>query len=187
MPFDFRPLRIPEVVLIEAKAFPDDRGYFLETYKRSQFVAHGIEAAFVQDNCSHSVRSVLRGLHYQKNPAAQAKLVLVTRGSIYDVAVDLRRGSPTFGQWVAEELSDQNHRMLYVPVGFAHGFFTLSAEAEVLYRVTAEYAPEQDGGIRWDDPTVGVAWPSAQCIVSGKDADLPTLEHADFNFVYDRT
>lgn len=184
VPFLFRSLRIPEVVLVEAKAFPDDRGYFMETYKQSDFSKNGITAAFVQDNCSYSARGVLRGLHYQRHPAGQAKLVMATRGSIYDVAVDLRRGSPTFAQWVAEELSDANHRMLFVPAGFAHGFFTLSEEAQVLYRVTAEYAPDADGGIRWDDPTIGVNWPAGHATLSKKDARLPTLQQADLNFEY---
>lgn len=184
MPFEFRPLRIPEVVLVEAKAFPDERGYFMETYKQSEFVAHGITAPFVQDNCSYSVRGVLRGLHYQRHPAAQGKLVMVTRGSIYDVAVDIRRGSPTFGWWVAEELSAANRRMLFVPEGFAHGFFTISEDAQVLYRVTAEYAPQHDAGLLWSDPTIGVEWPSTQCTVSQKDAVLPTLDRANINFEY---
>ena len=184
MPFTFRPLRIPEVILVEARAFGDPRGYFLETYKRSAFLAGGIDADFVQDNCSHSVRGVLRGLHFQRDPAAQGKLVQCIRGAILDVAVDLRRGSPTFGQWVAEELSEANHRLLYVPAGFAHGFYTCSAEADVSYKVTAEYSPQHDGGVRWDDPTLAVAWPEGERIVSDKDAVLPHLAQAELNFTY---
>lgn len=183
MPFTFHRLAIPAVVLVQARAFPDDRGYFLETYKRSDFVAGGISEHFVQDNCSHSVRGVLRGLHYQKDPAAQGKLVCAVRGTIFDVAVDMRQGSPTFGQWVGEELSNENQRLLYVPPGFAHGFCVLSAEAEVVYKVTAEYAPQQDRGIRWNDPAVGVAWPVREPILSPKDAALPLLAEADNNFV----
>jgi dTDP-4-dehydrorhamnose 3,5-epimerase len=184
VPFAFRPLEIPDVVVVEAKAFPDARGFFAETYKASEFEAHGIPHRFVQDNLSHSVRGVLRGLHYQKDPAAQGKLVLAVRGEIFDVAVDLRRGSPTYGRWVAEVLSGENHRMLWVPPGFAHGFLVLSDEADVLYKVTAEYAPELDRGIRWDDPTIGVAWPIRTPILSPKDAAAPLLAEADCDFVY---
>lgn len=184
MPFTFTRLAIPDVVLVEARAFADDRGYFVETYKRSEFVANGIGESFVQDNCSHSSRGVLRGLHYQKDPSAQGKLVSVTRGEIFDVAVDLRKGSPTFGQWVGELLTSANHRLLYVPAGFAHGFCTISAEADVTYKVTSEYAPHEDRGIRWDDPAVGVRWPIRQPILSPKDAALPALHDADNNFVY---
>lgn len=184
LPFTFTRLAIPEVVLVEARAFGDPRGYFVETYKRSEFVANGIPEAFVQDNCSHSTEGVLRGLHYQKDPAAQGKLVTAIRGRILDVAVDLRRGSPTFGTWVGEELSADNHRLLYVPAGFAHGFCVLSAEADVVYKVTAEYSPAHDRGIRWDDPAVGVVWPVAAPTVSAKDAALPLLAEADNTFRY---
>lgn len=186
MPFTFRPLRLPEVILVEARAFGDARGYFLETYKRSAFATAGIDAEFVQDNCSHSVRGVLRGLHFQREPAAQGKLVQCVEGAILDVAVDVRRGSPSFGQWVQEELSEANHRMLYVPAGFAHGFYTLSTEAWVAYKVTAEYSEQHDGGIRWDDPEVGVAWPEGERIVSSRDATLPYLAQAELNFSYAR-
>lgn len=184
MPFTFRSLDIPEVVLIEARAFGDDRGYFVETYKRSDFVANGVAEHFVQDNCSHSTYGVLRGLHFQKDPAAQGKLVSVVRGRIFDVAVDLRRGSPWFGRWVAEELSADNHRLLYVPPGFAHGFCALSEEADVVYKVTAEYAPAEDRGVCWHDPTIGVRWPVERPSLSPKDAVLPTLDAADINFSY---
>lgn len=187
MPFAFRPLRIPEVILVEPRAFGDARGYFLETYKRSAFVGAGIDAEFVQDNCSHSVQGVLRGMHFQREPAAQGKLVQCVQGAILDVAVDLRRGSPTFGQWVAEELSEGNHHLLYVPVGFAHGFYTLSGEARVAYKVTSEYSAQHDGGIRWDDPELGVAWPEGERIVSARDAALPHLAQAEFTFSYARS
>lgn len=186
VPFTFRHLAIPEVVLVEARAFADERGFFVETYKRSEFTANGITEAFVQDNFSHSVRGVLRGLHFQKNPAAQGKLVAAIRGEILDVAVDLRRGSPTFGRWVAETLSDGNHRLLYVPPGFAHGFCTLSDEADVVYKVTAEYSPDNDRGIRWNDPDIGVEWPMARPLLSPKDAAHPTSGDADINFTYPR-
>jgi dTDP-4-dehydrorhamnose 3,5-epimerase len=147
MPFRFRPLEIPDVILIEARGFPDARGFFTETYKRSEFRANGIADEFVQDNWSRSVKGVLRGLHYQAPPKAQAKLVIVTRGEIFDVAVDLRKGSPTYRRWVGVTLSADERSLLYLPAGFAHGFLTLSEEADVLYKVSAEYAPDLDRGI----------------------------------------
>jgi dTDP-4-dehydrorhamnose 3,5-epimerase len=159
MPFCFTRLQLPEVVLVEATAWSDDRGFFVEMYKRSEFAAHGIPQAFVQDNYSHSSRGVLRGLHYQKDPRAQGKLVSVVNGQIFDVAVDIRRGSPTYGRWVGVTLSAAPFRLLYVPAGFAHGFCVLSQEADVLYKVTDEYAPELDRGILWNDPAIGVDWP----------------------------
>jgi len=182
MPFEFRRLAVPDVLLVEARIFGDERGFFMETYKHSDFAAHGIADAFVQCNRSHSVRGVLRGLHYQKDPRAQAKLVVALQGEIFDVAVDIRHGSPTYGRWVGERLSGQNGRMLYVPVGFAHGFCALSDTADVLYMVTDEYAPECDRGILWNDPEIGIDWPIAAPILSSKDAQLPALLHADNNF-----
>jgi len=184
MPFTFTRLEIPEVLLVEAKTFGDARGFFIETYKRSDFVTQGISHPFVQDNYSHSIRGVLRGLHYQKEPAAQGKLVAVVRGEIVDVAVDIRHGSPTYGRWVSVILSDTNHQMLYVPVGFAHGFCVLSAEADVVYKATAEYAPELERGIRWDDPALGIRWPVHDPILSPNDTRLPPLQQADHYFVY---
>jgi dTDP-4-dehydrorhamnose 3,5-epimerase len=182
MPFQFQRLAIPDVLLVEAQTFDDNRGFFVETYKRSDFAAHGIADAFVQCNRSHSVRGVLRGLHYQIHPRAQAKLVSVLQGEIFDVAVDIRHGSPTYGRWVGERLSGQNGRMLYVPVGFAHGFCALSDRADVLYMVTDEYAPECDRGLLWNDPDIGIDWPITNPILSAKDAQLPTLRQADNNF-----
>jgi dTDP-4-dehydrorhamnose 3,5-epimerase len=182
MPFQFQRLAIPDVLLVEVQTFDDNRGFFMETYKRSDFAAHGIGDAFVQCNRSHSVRGVLRGLHYQIHPRAQAKLVSVLQGEIFDVAVDIRHGSPTYGRWVGERLSGQNRRMLYVPMGFAHGFCALSDGAEVLYMVTDEYAPECDRGLLWNDPDIGIDWPIADPILSSKDAQLPTLRQADNNF-----
>jgi len=187
MPFRFQRLKIPEVLLIEAQTFEDQRGFFLETYKRSVFTAHGISNPFVQDNYSYSVKGVLRGLHYQKHPKAQGKLVEVIQGEIFDVAVDLRRGSPTYGRWIGVMLSDKNHQMLYVPVGFAHGFCVLSDEADVVYKVTAEYAPEFERGIIWNDPEIGIQWPIENPLLSAKDARLPFLRDADNNFVYEGT
>jgi dTDP-4-dehydrorhamnose 3,5-epimerase len=185
MPFSFQTLEIPDVILIEARSFPDDRGFFMETYKQSDFEQHGIPWNFVQDNYSHSSqRGVLRGLHYQKDPKAQGKLVLAIRGEIFDVAVDIRTGSPTYGKWVGVELSDKNHRMLYVPAGFAHGFVVLSSEADVTYRVTEEYAPEVDRGILWNDPDLAITWPIDEPLLSPKDEAMPLLKDADNNFEF---
>ena len=177
----FTRLAIPEVILIEPRVFADDRGFFLETYQHSTFAEYGIPH-LVQSNHSHSRRDVLRGLHYQKAPLAQGKLVTAICGEIFDVGVDIRRGSPTYGQWVGEVLSAENHRLLYLPPGFAHGFCVLSAEADVIYQVTAEYSPTHDRGIRWDDPEIGVEWPLSAPLLSPKDAVQPLLADADNNF-----
>lgn len=185
--FRFTKLVIPDVVLVEPAVFRDHRGFFMETYKRSEFKANGIPDQFVQDNYSHSVRGVLRGLHYQKNPQAQAKVVMVLKGEIFDVAVDIRKDSPTFGKWVSAVLSAQNCHMIYVPGGFAHGFCVLSEEADVLYKATEEYAPELDRGIIWNDPDIGIRWPTAEPILSAKDAQLPPLKDTDNDFVYEGT
>jgi len=185
MPFEFHRLDLPEVILVQATRFGDARGFFMETYKASAFAAGGIPGPFVQDNLSRSTRGVLRGLHYQKHPHAQGKLVSVIRGTILDVAVDIRQGSPTYGQWRSCELSGGTGTMLYVPVGFAHGFCVLSDEADVLYKVTAEFDPELDRGILWNDPDIGVEWPVADPILSPKDAGLPPLRLADNNFKFE--
>lgn len=182
MPFTFAPLSIPDVILITPRVFLDPRGYFLETYKYSEFAAHGIRDIFVQDNHSHSAKDVLRGLHFQHPPKAQGKLVRAVRGAVFDVAADIRPSSPTFGQWVGEVLSDENRRMLYIPPGFAHGFAVLSDIADVSYKVTAEYAPEYDSGIAWNDPTLAIQWPVATPLISSKDAALPPLLAADIRF-----
>jgi dTDP-4-dehydrorhamnose 3,5-epimerase len=182
MPFTFEPLQIPDVILIRPRVFPDARGFFLETYKYSDFAANGIPERFVQDNHSRSTRGVLRGLHFQNPPRAQGKLVRVVSGEIFDVAVDIRPGSATFGQWVGEILSDENHHMLYIPPGFAHGFVVLSDVADVTYKVTAEYAPELDSGIIWNDPAIAIQWPVQVPILSAKDAALPSLLEADNRF-----
>ena len=184
MPFTFTPLEIPEVILVEAQAFGDARGFFQELYKQSDFASHGISRPFVQDNYSHSVRGVLRGLHYQHEPAAQGKLVTVLRGVIFDVAVDMRHGSPTYGRWVGLTLADTDHQMLYIPVGFAHGFCVLSEEADMVYKVTAEYAPELEGGIRWDDPELDIRWPVQAPLLSPTDVRLPPLRQAEHHFIY---
>ncbi len=184
MPFTFTPLAVSDVLLIEPHVFGDERGFFLETYKHSAFASAGIPRHFVQINHSRSVRNVLRGLHYQKAPAAQGKLVMVMNGAIFDVAVDIRKGSPTYGQWVGEKLSADNHRLLYIPPGFAHGFCVLSEMADVLYQVTAEYSPDHDSGILWNDPDIGIEWPITHPQLSAKDGQQPRLRAADNNFVY---
>lgn len=178
MPFQFSRLAIPDVVLIEPQAFIDERGCFMESYKRSDFVAFGIREEFVQDNHSRSTRGVLRGLHYQRPPRSQAKLVRVVVGEIFDVAVDIRKGSPTYGKWVGEILSAENRCMLYVPPGFAHGFCVLSKVAEGLYMASEEYSPEHEAGIIWNDPEIGIHWPIERPILSKKDAALPRLREA---------
>ena len=184
MPFKFERLEIPELVLIEPRVFHDERGFFMETYKYSEFAAFGIQERFVQDNHSRSVKGVLRGLHYQNPPKAQGKLVRAVVGEIFDVAVDIRKGSPTYGKWVGVRLSAENKRMLYIPPGFAHSFCVLSDVAEVVYKVTEEYAPECEAGIIWNDPEIGIEWPIADPIVSPKDAKWPTLREAANGFRY---
>ena len=184
MPFNFKRLKIPDVILVEPQVFPDERGFFTETFKESIFKENGINTKFVQDNYSHSIKGTLRGLHYQKNPSAQAKLVTALKGEIFDVAVDIRKGSPTYGKWVGEILSEKNHKLLYVPQGFAHGFCVLSDEADVIYKVNNEYSPETDRGLLWNDPEVGVKWPIEKPITSKKDQQQPLLENIDNNFQY---
>jgi dTDP-4-dehydrorhamnose 3,5-epimerase len=184
MPFRFENLAIPDLVVVDLQAFEDNRGFFLEMYKRSAFAAHGIPDTFVQDNYSHSQKGVIRGLHYQKHPKAQAKLVMVLQGEIFDVAVDVRRDSPTYGNWTGIVLSARDYRSIYIPVGFAHGFGVLSESASVLYKVTQEYSPECEQGIIWNDPDVGVRWPIATPIVSRTDSQLPRLREANHDFKY---
>jgi dTDP-4-dehydrorhamnose 3,5-epimerase len=179
MPFSFYPQAIPDVILVEPQRAGDARGFFMETYKRSAFVANGITETFVQDNYSHSVRGVLRGLHYQKAPQAQGKLVMVFQGEVFDVAVDIRKGSPTFGRWVGVTLCASTPRLFYIPPGFAHGFCVLSETADFVYKVTAEYAPALERGIQWDDPAIGVQWPMADPILSARDMKQPPLSQAD--------
>jgi dTDP-4-dehydrorhamnose 3,5-epimerase len=182
MPFEFYRLEIPDVVFVKARRFPDERGFFQEMYKASAFAEHGIPAAFVQDNLSHSQQGVVRALHYQKAPHAQGKLVMVLHGRIYDVAVDIRRDSPTFSQWVGRELTSEGGEMLWVPPGFAHGFCVLSEEADLLYKVTDEYAPDCERGIIWNDPEIGIEWPIDEPLLSGRDAVLPLLRDAEIDF-----
>jgi dTDP-4-dehydrorhamnose 3,5-epimerase len=175
MGFRFQPLDIPEVILIEPDTYGDDRGFFRESFRRSAFAGGGIDREFVQANMSRSRAGVLRGLHFQRDPAAVAKLVGVARGRLFDVAADVRPGSPSFGRWVGEELSAENGRLLYVPEGFAHGFVALEDDTIATYLMTGEFSPEHDGGVRWNDPDIGVDWPIADPILSPKDEELPFL------------
>jgi len=178
MPFTFNRTKIEDVILVEPKVFGDNRGFFMESYKKSEFEQNGILDDFVQDNHSKSTKGVLRGLHYQLNPKAQAKLVRCTNGSIFDVAVDIRKDSKTFGQWVGYELSEENKNMLYIPEGFAHGFVVLSDEAELLYKTSNEFCPELDRGIRWNDPTINIDWGfEFEPLVSDKDNIQPFLKN----------
>jgi len=183
--FRFTRLDLPEVVMIEPKIYPDERGFFLESYKSSEFTRNGIVEQFVQQNHSHSLRGTLRGLHYQKHPKAQSKLVRVILGSIFDVVVDIRQGSPHYGRWLGVNLSAENQKMLYVPLGFAHGACVVSDEAALLYMVSSEYAPECEAGVIWNDPALGIRWPEEKPMLSSRDRMWPTLAHADNNFIYD--
>ncbi|HLX11627.1 MAG TPA: dTDP-4-dehydrorhamnose 3,5-epimerase [Bacteroidota bacterium] len=178
MGFSFSRLSIPDVILIAPELKGDSRGFFIETYKLSEFQSHGIPVAFVQDNHSRSTRNVLRGLHYQNAPKAQGKLVRCIRGTIYDVCVDIRKKSPTYGRWVGQELSEENRLMLYMPPGFAHGFVVTSEFAEVSYKCTEEYSPEHDKGILWNDPDIGIDWKCASPVLSAKDMGHPRLKDA---------
>jgi len=182
MPFTFRPLDIKEVVLITCKVFGDARGFFAETYKHSEFSEAGIYEHFVQDNHSKSSQGVLRGLHYQKEPMLQGKLVRCIRGRVFDVAVDIRKGYPTYGKWVGVELSEDNKQMLYIPPAFAHGFIVLSDSAEIIYKCTKEYSPAHNRGIIWNDPDIGIDWPIKNPLLSEEDKVLPCLKDADINF-----
>ena len=174
---EFEPTRLPEVVLITPRVFGDARGSFFETWHEQKFAQAGIDARFVQDNHSHSTLHSLRGLHFQIHQA-QGKLVRVTRGEVFDVAVDIRRSSPQFGQWAAARLSDRNHHMLWIPPGFAHGYLALTDEVDVVYKCTDFYAPQHERAIRWNDPTLGVQWPLPDGIapvLSARDAAAPLL------------
>jgi dTDP-4-dehydrorhamnose 3,5-epimerase len=185
MPFQFKKLSIPEVILITPEVYEDDRGFFIETYKKSEFEKNGINIDFVQDNYVKSEKGVLRGLHYQLNPKAQGKLVRVTKGKVLDVVVDIRKNSPTYGKYVAVELSASNKQMLWIPPGFAHGYLVLEDDTEFQYKVTSEYSPEHDRGIIWDDPSIRIKWPIDNPILSDKDSKLPLLKDAENNFSYD--
>jgi dTDP-4-dehydrorhamnose 3,5-epimerase len=168
------PAKLDGVYIIEPKTFYDNRGFFLETYHQRRYAGMGIDCNFVQDNLSRSVRGTLRGLHYQLR-CGQAKLIQVIRGVVFDVVLDIRRGSPSFGKWHGVDLSDENKRQLFVPEGLAHGFCVLSETADVVYKCTDFYAPEDEGGILWSDPDVAIQWPVASPLISDKDSRLPRL------------
>jgi len=171
------PTSLPGVLIIEPRVFNDPRGFFMETYNAGRFLENGLDLQFVQDNHSRSSYGVLRGLHYQE-PNPQGKLVRVSHGSIFDVAADIRTGSPTFGQWFGIELSDENKLQLWVPPGFAHGFCVTSERADLIYKCTALYDPKSERGILWNDPALGIEWPVADPILSDKDRTAPPLENA---------
>jgi dTDP-4-dehydrorhamnose 3,5-epimerase len=175
------PTSIEGLLILEPQVFGDERGIFLESFNQKVFdAAVGHEVRFVQDNHSRSTKGVLRGLHYQLPPHAQGKLVRVAQGSVFDVAVDLRRSSPSFGRWVGVDLSSENHRQLWLPPGLAHGFLVTSDSADFLYKTTRYYAPEAEGCVRWDDPTIGINWPllDRPPVLSGKDATALRLANA---------
>lgn len=184
--FKFTKTRIKDLYIIESKVFGDDRGYFMESYNRKDFVEAGLDMVFVQDNESRSKKGVLRGMHFQTK-YTQGKLVRVTQGAVYDVAVDLRKGSPTFGKWEGVLLTSENKKQFYVPEGFAHGFLVVSDEAVFNYKCTDYYAPEFDSGLLWNDPEVGIEWPLdgvKEILLSEKDKVQKTLKELDIPFEY---
>lgn len=179
MSFTFRALSIPDIILIEPVVFPDNRGYFFEIFRESEFNNANLPVIFPQDNFSFSGKNVIRGLHYQKHPKTQGKIVAVIKGRIWDVAVDIRRNSSTYLKWISIELNDENRSMLYIPPGFAHGFLALSEDVHLLYKCTNEYDSKLDAGIRWDDPDIGIRWPVKNPILSEKDAKLPHINQVE--------
>lgn len=183
MPFEFKKTEINGPIVIEPRYFGDDRGFFAETYKKSDFVKNGIPFEFSQDNHSCSSKGVLRGLHYQTEPSAQGKLVRVIRGKVWDVAVDIRKSSSTFGKWVGVELSEENRKMFFIPPGFAHGFLTLEDDTHFVYKCTNEYDSACDRSIRWDDIELAVKWPlellDGEPAISKKDSDAILLKDAE--------
>jgi len=186
MPFQFTKLDIPQVILIKPKVFSDERGFFMETYKYGDFAEFGINEQFIQANHSKSgPKGVVRGLHFQKKPFEQAKLIRTIAGSIFDVAVDIRKKSPTYRKYVSIVLSAENREILYIPVGFAHGFCTLEKNTEIVYECSNVYSSEYDRGIIWDDKNINIQWPVEEAILSDKDQHWPTLREADNNFIYE--
>jgi dTDP-4-dehydrorhamnose 3,5-epimerase len=183
MSFRFTPLTLPGLILVEVTRHGDARGFFAETYRESAFRAAGIELPFVQDNHSRSTCGVLRGLHYQLPPKPQGKLIRVIQGEVFDVVVDLRRGSPGYGRWVGTRLLGDDGRLLWIPPGFAHGFLVLSESVDLIYKVTAEFDAGLDRGIRWNDPAIGIEWPTDAPVLSPRDQALPTLANAENPFV----
>ena len=174
---------IADLCIIEPDVFGDNRGWFTESYSKSKLKDLGIETDFVQDNHSYSAeKGTLRGLHFQNNPKAQSKLIRCTKGAVLDVAVDLRKSSSTYKEWVAIELSAENKKMFFIPKGFAHGFLTLTENVEFQYKVDEYYSPEHDRSIRYDDPEIGIEWQNQNPILSAKDKDAPLLKNSDINF-----
>jgi len=186
MEFCFEQLEISDVLLVTHEIFKDQRGFFLESFREEPFLKQGIPH-FVQDNHARSSGKVLRGLHYQLRPAAIGKLVRCLLGRVFDVAVDIRQGSPTYGRWVGVELSDENCRMIYIPEGFAHAYCSLTEKCEVFYKTTGYYSAQHDRGFRWNDPGVKIKWPVSDPVLSAKDANAPLLEDADNNFFFTGT
>jgi len=178
MPLHFEPTELDEVLLCVPEVFCDARGFFVECYHAAKYVNGGVQTVFVQDNRSRSSKGVLRGLHYQIHKP-QAKLVTCIQGEIYDVAVDIRKGSPTFGKWSAAMLTESNHHQLFIPGGFAHGFCVVSESAEIMYKCSEFYDPRDDRGIRWNDPDLRINWPTTTPVLSAKDAALPFLKEAE--------
>ncbi len=177
MPFEFEKQEIEGVILVKPKVFGDNRGFFMETYRKSEFFQNGITCDFIQDNHSKSSKGVLRGLHYQATPKPQAKLIRCSKGKVFDVIVDLRKNSKTFGKWFKAELSEENKNMLFIPAGFAHGFVGLSDEAELLYKTDTEFFPELDRGLLWNDEEIGIDWGiDFEPILSEKDKIQPKLK-----------
>jgi dTDP-4-dehydrorhamnose 3,5-epimerase len=186
MPVETMPLEIPEVLVITTGLIRDDRGFFAETYSAKVLESHGFHATFLQDNLSSSRKGVLRGLHYQLEPHAQGKLVRALSGAAYDVAVDIRRGSPTFGKWVARTLSFENREALWIPAGFAHGFLALEEDTTLLYKSTSTHTPSAERAINYADPELGIHWPMEPTLVAPKDLAAPRLAAAEYNFSYAR-
>lgn len=185
--FKFTQSPIPGILIIEPRVFSDDRGFFMESYNKEAFAECGLKDLFIQDNHSRSKKGVVRGLHYQLRPKGMGKLVKCTKGKIFDVGVDIRKGSPTFGKWFGEILSGENHKMLYMPEGFAHGFLTLEDETDVLYKCTESYSAENERAIAWNDKEIGIKWPIGlvgEIIVSERDQKHPSLKDADNNFIF---
>lgn len=178
--------KIPGLLIIEPKVFGDERGFFMESYNEPRYKEMGINGDFIQDNLSQSKKGVLRGLHYQAPPFAQGKLVSVLKGAVLDVAVDIRFGSPTFGQYVAVELSAENKKQFWIPAGFAHGFVTLEDDTLFAYKCTNVYSPEHDRGVKWDDSEIGIEWPDiGELVISDKDKAQPLLQSIAKEFIYE--
>jgi len=184
MPIEIQETELPGILEVRPKVFSDIRGFFTETYNQDIWAGKGFAEAFVQDNLSLSCKGTLRGMHYQNHPHPMGKLVRAIRGAVYDVAVDLRANSPTFGKWIGRELTGENHMWLWVPVGFAHGFVALEDDTLVYYKCTGTHSPETERALNFADPEVGIQWPLTPTVVTDKDANAPGLADADFNFTY---